>query len=220
MQKPSRKDKGTVRITDRDITLIKFVADQYTVHLEQLARINEALIGHIIAEPTVRQLVSRWERLGLITSRKVYHKQPAFIWVTRKGLDLVGYDNLKATIPSEVIFNHLCALTEIRLKAEKKKIIYKSERHIRSEQPAKLEGERFPHVVDAELDIDGITYALELDLTAKKIDRAEAIMREVLSKYQGAYYYVTNKSKPVIASVLSRISEGERKRVRVTDYEI
>lgn len=218
MQK-SRKDKGQVRITDRDILLIKFVADQYTVHLKQLARINEVLVGRLIEDPTVRQLVTRWEKLGLVTAKKVYHKKPTFIWVTRKGLDLVGYTNIKATIPSEVIFNHLCALTEIRLMGEKKGITFKTERHIRSEQIAKAEGEKFPHVVDAEMTIDHEVYALEVDLTAKKISRAEDIMKEVLSKYVGAYYYVTSESRSVITNVLARLTEEQRKRVRVMDYK-
>ncbi len=215
-----RKDKGKVKITERDLRLIRFIAEQYAIHLEHLRRLNEILEGQPIGESTARRILDRWQKAGFVESQKVYAKDPIYIWVTRKGLDLVGFEYLKATVPSETTFRHLSAITNFRLSIEEgkgSKGKFKSERLIRSEMVGAKKGEALPHVPDGEVLINAVVFPIEIELSYKKLARIESIMRELLSRYKAIYYYVTDETRTGVQHALERLPDNMQGRVKINN---
>lgn len=213
-----RKDKGKVKITERDLRLIRFIAEQYAIDLKQLCQLNKAIEDTEIGESTARRIVDRWQRAGFVESQKIFVKDPVYVWVTRKGLDLVGYDFLKATVPSEATLRHLVAITNMRLKLEEgKKAQFKSERLIRSEAVRVKKGKELPHVPDGEVSMNGVVYPIEIELSVKKLTRIEGIMRELLGRYPTIYYYVVKETKTGVQHALEKLPENLRGRVKIND---
>src|SRR3954452_19174524 len=103
-----RADAGVVRATERDLRLLRWVAEQYAVSIPQLAR----LMGR--SEHAARWLRARWQRAGWAQGRTVFVGRPVFVWATRDGLRLAGV-GLKVWEPSPGALAHIEAVNEVRL---------------------------------------------------------------------------------------------------------
>lgn len=73
-----------VRITDRDRTLLAFVAEHRIV----LASHVQTLLGVSANAADVR--LRSLSRAGMLDSERFFHGQPRCYWIVRKGLELVG----------------------------------------------------------------------------------------------------------------------------------
>ena len=79
-----RRDRGSYRVSERDLELLALIAEQYAVTLDQLAR----LIGR--SYRTARGLRDRWCNAGWTGSAKLTVNLPPFVWLTRLGSRLAG----------------------------------------------------------------------------------------------------------------------------------
>ena len=63
-----RSDKGRVQLRERDLTSLRWIAEQYAVRLDQLRNLLGRDAGRgakekgVISENAVRLVVSRWKR--------------------------------------------------------------------------------------------------------------------------------------------------------------
>src|ERR1700716_3546314 len=91
-----RSDKGHIMATKRDLYIIKWIAEQYAARFDQLQKLlsrfpdkHKPFKSKLIAETTVKDQISRWQRAGWIEYKRVLADGRGYAWVTKKGLALV-----------------------------------------------------------------------------------------------------------------------------------
>lgn len=80
--KSPRSDAGQVRITQRDVEIVTFMGEQYGLRKDQLPRLVPG-----VSERTIRALIDRWVRAGLVNRRTIFAGDHAWLWPTRDGLE-------------------------------------------------------------------------------------------------------------------------------------
>jgi DNA-binding CsgD family transcriptional regulator len=179
-----RADAGLVRLSERDLALLRFVGEQYAITLPQLAR----LLGRSLH--TARWLRGRWQRAGLAEGRALLVGQPVFVWLTRRGLRATGID-LKPWSPSALgHLPHIAAVNEARLQVayRRPEARWVSER-VLARELALAGAPRMRHRPDAEVVLGDQTAAVEVELTPKENGRTERIVAELLRRYDAVWYF-------------------------------
>jgi hypothetical protein len=180
-----RIDAGTVKFTDRDITGLTLVADQYGAPADLLA---QAL--HVQPE-RLRGILGRWRHAGWAATGSL-GKGPAWCWPTPAGMRLLGL-NYTAKEPSATRLPHIRAVLAVRLWLQSSLAYqqgqgwWRSERRIRAAAGGRV---GIAHLPDAEVhwpSLDGAPYAgqiwaIEAELTPKPLARTTGIMRALLTR--------------------------------------
>lgn len=112
-----RSDKGSIKIAERDLSVLTFMGEQYAVRTDQVARLLKRPAEGTLSESATRAVIARWEKAGLAASRKVIADQPRFVWLTRKGLDEVGLP-FKPWTPPAVSLAHIFWTNQVRIHTE------------------------------------------------------------------------------------------------------
>jgi hypothetical protein len=112
-----RSDKGSVKITERDLSVLRFIGEQYAVRQDQLARLLKRPAGGALSESATRAVLTRWEKAGLTDSRKVIAGEPRFVWLTRRGLDEAGL-SFKPWAPTAASLAHIYWTNQVRMHTE------------------------------------------------------------------------------------------------------
>src|SRR6185312_6438464 len=140
-----RSDKGSIMATRRDLYCIAWIAEQYAARRDQIRQLLSRFPdpqrpfkdGELMAEATVKDQLSRWQRAGWIEYRRVLADEPGFAWVTRRGLQLVGLDDIyTAHMPANTRLDHIYAVNQLRLWMDQQ-YTWKSERRYRADQLGK-----------------------------------------------------------------------------------
>ena len=177
----TRADKGQVRLTPRDLEVMTFMGEQYGLRKDQLARYLE------VSDRTLRALIDRWVRGGLINRRTIFAGQPAWLWPTRQGLELSPVA-LPHWEPRPGILEHVYWVTEVRLRVADRHpdSHWTSERILRAE----VGGTNRPeHMPDALVTKAGKQIAVEVQLAHKSRDRAGASVASLTDAYDGVWMF-------------------------------
>jgi hypothetical protein len=180
-----RADAGTIKLTDRDITGLTLLGDQYGAPVDLLA----GALG--VREDRLRGIVSRWRRAGYVATGNL-GKGPAWCWLTPAGMRLLGLP-YTAKEPSVSRLAHIRAVLAVRLWLQSGAVYqqgrawWRSERRIRAASGNHV---GIAHVPDAEIhwpSLDGSPYAgqiwaIEAELTPKPLGRTTGIMRGMLAR--------------------------------------
>jgi hypothetical protein len=180
-----RSDAGRIKLTDRDITGLTLVADQYGAPLDLLAAALD------VQPERLRGITARWRHAGWAETGPL-GKGPAWCWPTPAGMRLLGL-SYSAREPSVVRLAHIRAVLAVRLwlqsgQAYKEgRAWWRSERRIRAAAGGRV---GIAHVPDAEIhwpSLDGVPYAgqiwaIEAELTPKPLARTTGIMRSMLTR--------------------------------------
>lgn len=213
-----RSDKGSIKVTERDLSVLRFIGEQYAVRHDQLARLLKRPAEGALSESGTRAVVSRWEKAGLTDSRKVIADEPKFIWLTRKGLDEVGL-SFKPWAPTAASLAHIFWTNQVRMHTEERhpQSSWRSERELRKGRVMQSISTGQAHEVDAEIHLAEGIVAVEVELTAKSADRRRSIMAEVVQRYATVWYFAPTN----VASLLqeSALSVPGRERVRIYGLE-
>jgi hypothetical protein len=181
-----------------DAALLDFVAAMHGVQLDQLAALltdwGEPAGG---AASRAREVVAGWRAAGYADCGELSLGEP-WVWATRAGLDACGL-RTRLVKPAAQGLRHTHAVTEVRLAVQRTSAYrqgrarWRSERLIRAgEFPSRL-----GHVPDGEvhwpagpgLPWAGETWAVEVEISRKSVERTAAIMAEALARtgdYGGA----------------------------------
>jgi hypothetical protein len=175
-----RWDAGRMRLTERDGSALLWIAEQYTIRLDQLQR----LLGREEEEPLslggTNKVVARWRKAGWIELQRLQGMKPTWIWLTRKGLETIvvpySYRNMEKSL-SEL--PHLHAINEVRLFWEEEASWVSERRLYQSVQREK--GQDLLHRPDGELHFsDGQVIAIEVERSQKRVaDLSENLMELV-----------------------------------------
>jgi hypothetical protein len=180
-----RADAGTIKLTDRDITGLTLLGDQYGAPVDLLAA---ALNVH---EERLRGILSRWRRAGYVATGNL-GKGPAWCWLTPAGMRLLGLP-YSAKEPSVSRLAHIRAVLAVRLWLQSGDVYqdgrawWRSERRIRAAAGGRV---GIAHIPDAEVhwpSLDdspyaGQVWAIEAELTPKPLARTAGIMRGMLAR--------------------------------------
>jgi hypothetical protein len=234
-ERKTRSDKGLVMATRRDLYCIEWIAEQYAARFDQIRILlsrfpdrERPFKNGLMSDTTLKDQLSRWRRAGWIESRRTLADEPAYVWVTKKGLQLVGLDDIyKAAEPASTRLNHIYAVNQVRLWMDYK-FAWKSERRYRSEKTAQLKkGDKLGPIPDGlAITKDGVA-AVEVEITSKKpadvFAKLVRLVREyeyVNLNYQPVFYniwfYVPNeKIEALIESAAEGLRDEEADRVSV-----
>jgi hypothetical protein len=182
---PRRADAGTVKLTDRDITGLTLIADQYGAPVDLLAQ----ALG--VRPDQLRGIMARWRHAGWAATGNL-GQGPAWCWPTPAGMRLLGFD-YRARQPSVARLPHIRAVLAVRLWLQSgqayqdRQAWWRSERRIRASTGGRV---GITHVPDAEIhwpSLDGSPYAgqiwaIEAELTPKPLARTIGIMRTMLTR--------------------------------------
>jgi hypothetical protein len=180
-----RIDAGTIKLTDRDITGLTLVADQYGAPVDLLA---DALD---VQPERLRGIMARWRHAGWAATGML-GKGPAWCWPTPAGMRLLGLPYI-AKEPSATRLAHIRAVLAVRLWLQQGEAYrdgrawWRSERRIRAAAGGRV---GIAHLPDAEVhwpSLDGAPYAgqiwaIEAELTPKPLARTTGIMRGMLTR--------------------------------------
>jgi hypothetical protein len=194
--------------------MLSWIGDQYAVTTEHIrflmGRLAQAPTKEagLVRLPAVERRMQRLAQIGLIEREKIFFNQPAWIYLTTKGLRLMSqpYRYLQ---PSQ--FEHIEAVNEVRLHIEqvlarRSTAGWRSERRLRYEWSFE-EKKKTRHIPDAEIMGDR-RIAIEVELSRKAETRLRRILNELASHYDSIRYYV---SQETCAYVVDKISQHPKR---------
>ena len=200
---------GRVRTTTRDVEVLNFMAEQYGVRKDQLAR----LLGGV-SERTVRALIDRWVRAGLVQRRTIFVRQHAWLWPTRAGLELAPYP-FPYWEPRPGILEHVFHVTQTRFKIAERhpSATWISERRLRAEAGG---ANRPEHMPDGLVVRDGREIAIEVQLAQKSRDRAVSMLSYLTQTYDGAWIFAKDGGPTLaIERALRELDPDSAHRIRL-----
>lgn len=230
-----RSDKGLVMATRRDLYCIAWIAEQYAARGDQIRRLLSRFVdperpfqqGEMIAETTTRDQISRWKRAGWIEYRRVLADEPGYAWVTKRGLQLVGLDDIYTVRePAVTRLDHLYAVNQLRLWLDAK-YAWQSERRWRSEATKNKKGKITGPIPDGVITTKHGRVAIEAEISAKKPDDVFEKLKRLTRHYDnvgyeykpvfsGIWFYVPNERlKTLMEKAFEKLKEDEQRRVSV-----
>ena len=216
-----RSDKGKTQITDRDITVLTWVGEQYAVRLDSLQQllgreaVQETVIPGLVGEPGAHRVVKRWEQEGLVASRKFFYRKPHWVWLTSKGLSQMNLD-FKTREPKVSMLNHYHDVNEVRLLFETQlgtAAVWHCERAMRKEH----QGDKVFHIPDGEIHYQDAVYAVEVELTQKSTKRTAGIVRKLAAQYDGIWYFVNDITRRTVEPVVTQVMGEQAANVKYHD---
>lgn len=115
-KRKTRSDKNQIKMTGRDMFVLSWVADMYTVNFDTLAILlgREGRTREPLNIKSVYGVVRRWEKAGWVQKREIIPSKPNYVWLTKKGLDFVGLEYTEVT-PSFGKIIHYEMVNQVRL---------------------------------------------------------------------------------------------------------
>ena len=215
-----RSDKGQIRITDRDIKILRWIGEQYVVRLDTLQKLlgrdalQETREEGFVRESAARRVIARWKQERLVETHKFFFNQPIWVWLSGKGLSDVGLDFKYWKPSASTTLNHYHEVNEIRLKTEGQsfanQITWVGERYLRKAH----HNEAGFHIPDAEVIWGERTLAVEVELTQKSVQRVEDIVQLLAHQYAGVWYFVS----PQASAIVERTTQGYGKQFLVQKW--
>lgn len=217
-----RQDKReeSIWLTNRDLTVLRWVGEQYAVRLDTL----QTLLGRHAQQPTcipqrvgastARRVLARWRRARLVAPRKFLADEPIWVWLTSRGLRQLGF-TYRAGAPKVSQLGHLHHVNQVRLQVESRyrdAACWRSERHLRREYGR----DRRAHIPDAEI----VTHAdavigVEIEMTQKSKRRTREIVAKLAHRYDRVWYFVNRATRPTVRAAI----DGHPDLFRLYDLE-
>ena len=209
-----RSDKGSVKITERDLAILRFVGEQYAVRMDQLARLLRRPADGSLSDSATRAVVARWEKAGLAASRKLIADDPRFVWLTRRGLEEVGLA-FKPWTPTVASLAHIFWTTQVRMHTEDRHpdSAWRSERELRNGRSMQTVSTESNHDVDAEIHLPQGVVGVEVELTSKSVERRRSIMAQVAQRYQTVWYFAPANVHALLEQTAATVQHNERIRI-------
>lgn len=167
------------RITERDAAALRWLVEQRAANTGQVGVLLHQLSGRTVGARRVRQVIARWEQLGLVERRYVWHGQPAVVIPTKTGAQLSGQARWRA--PSITTLRHTLGASQVRLVA----VPVGSGRLWVAESALRREAPRNEHIPDGGwTEPDGTSVAVEVELTLHGKRRVHQAIRALLAAHR------------------------------------
>lgn len=211
---------GEIWLTPRDRTVLRWIGEQYAVRLDTLGVLlgrdatQPTLTPGCVARSTVRRVIARWRRAGLVSTRKFFFGEPAWVWLTTRGLRQLDFGYRPCT-PKAGLLDHLHMVNQVRLRVEAhytEATDWRSERFLRREYGRN----RRTHIPDAEIVTNqDAVIGVEVELTQKSRRRAQEIAHKLAHRYDCIWFFVNRLTRPTVTAA----TQVQPSRFRVYDVE-
>ena len=247
---PHRSDKGLILATPRDLFILEYIAHHWIVRYDHLKYLLGRQPGGKTKEPgeladtTVKDQIERWQRAGWIVYERVLAGERGYAYLTRKGLRMVGLDDLyNQAPPSALRYHHYWAVSDVRLywwdgESEKDPGVWIPERRLRAEMTSakKIDPDHyfapiriFPGPVpDAVVSGNGWCDAIEVQLsTIKPVEMDKKLLKLCRATYRNTqtdkeyiynqiHFYVPGKGlEAQIERSKAKLSKDDQERIDV-----
>ena len=212
-----RDDAGKLRVTDRDIHVLKWIGEQRVVPYSQIAvllgRESKRTKGKPVSLSSCSQSVRRWINHGWC--KKVTVFDDTWVWLTISGLRLAGIDYVKnPKRPSPVTFEHSGAVGAVRLYLEYSLgdtfVSWESEREIYARMGVN-EKQIVPDGIVTYSHSSGtpVSVAIEVELTVKTLARYPKVLESHHrnKSFEGLLYYVNSAAKNAVKRQIDKYLE-------------
>jgi hypothetical protein len=199
-------------LSGRDEDVLRWIGEQYLVPRDVLGELlgrtsmdETARAAGRVTDTVVDRTLRRWRDLGLAQCRRLVVGEAATVWPTRLGLRVAGLE-YRAPAPSLVTLAHRHAVARVRarLEARRPDLTWTCERELRDGTRG-----RRAHIPDGVVDVDGLRWAIEVELTAKSDERVREILWRLFSEYDRVVYYATPRAgRPIRKTGASRLEAG------------
>lgn len=189
------------------------LAEQYGIRKDQLPH----LLGPV-SERTIRALIDRWVRAGLIRRRTIFAGDHAWLWPTPAGLELSG-ERLPYWEPRPGILEHVYWVNEVRFRVAHRhpESSWVPERRLRAEAGGI---NRPQHMPDGAVLKGGKRIAVEVQLAHKSRDRAVEMLTYLAATFDGAWIFAKAGGPfAAIDRALRDLSPDQAKRARLLPLE-
>jgi len=220
-ERSRRHDAGMVRLSQRDIDGLLLCGEHYGVPSDLLAQALN------VSRDYLNTITRRWRRAGHLASAQL-GPGPTWHWLTQQGMTATGL-GFPATRPALGRLAHIRAILAARLWLTAGpawadgQAWWHSERRLLAEHPKSRGG----HLPDAEVhwpSIDASPYAgqiwaIEVELTAKQIERTTRIMTGLLSpvRYATVVYLTAPAARSAVLRAVASLPAADQPRVAVRD---
>jgi hypothetical protein len=201
-------------ITERELSVLRWVGEQYAVPMALLAELvdRDPGVGSASAPRLARRLAERLERLGYAGRRHAVGRW--WLVPTRAGLRAAGLDyRVWDLAEHEWSLNHLilCARLRLHLAAAYPEATWESDRAIRARwhgQGARVRladgGLHFP---------DGDAVGIELERYVKKLSRYQGAVADVDPAWSTVWWFTPISRVALLTERLMEAGGGERHQV-------
>lgn len=223
----TRSDSGLIRLMDRDSLMLKFIAQQYTIRLDQLQRLIKcseppekiSKDPSSVSESTARQWMTRMRTAGYLQFAAPFRNQTSYMWVTPRGLRFLElpYASWDLDYTRVGRLTHLYWITNLRLDVNtiSPYTQWESERAIRyrCEQARTDPKQKIGHIPDGfsfQETSDGYLHditAIEVELSPKTKQRTLEIMEELLliPRLETIEYFCTPETFNVVTQARDQL---------------
>jgi len=162
----------------RDLELVGWLGEQYAARTDQLETLLDC------GPRTVQRVLARLRDAGLVTTRRLLAGEPAWVIPTSTGLRAAGMA-FGVWQPRIGLLAHTAAVNDVRLhiQARSPESEWIPERLLARERQA---GEHLP---DGVVITSGQRVAIEVELTIKSQRRVQAILDELIGRFDTVLYF-------------------------------
>ena len=203
-------------ITERDRLVLNWVGEMYAIRIDLLCyllgrRPGKKTIeqGKVSLKTTERRVKVWADKDGLVERKKIFYSEPAWIWLSKKGLSLLEYD-YRFLKPKLVRLKHIHAVNQVRLFLEQQNqdLVWHSERRLKFEF-ARDDRTKKRKVPDAEIVTDNTRTAIEIELTPKTAQRTKEVLLKLATspRYDKIWYFAEPSSYKVLAGQIPNLSK-------------
>jgi hypothetical protein len=226
----ARIDKGQPQWTPRDNYCFTWIGHMRAIRFDQLQHLLGRLSAYETNDPLLlsasrtSQIIQRWVQSKYAVYRRVYTKQPGWIYLSRKGMFHAGLP-YRAEPPKDRLLEHLYYINEVRLALEEEdsSLRWVSERAIQSLLEKRQKGQRLRHIPDGIL----VCGEEQIDIEVQISRIAQQVVEQVMhgdhwQNSNALRYYVGGESKTVVRRTYRQVTQSgltNRKRIEIIDLE-
>jgi hypothetical protein len=205
------KDKS-LRLTTRDIEVVKFVAEQNCVRLDTIGLLL-SILNYEVEDRRLRKLGERWVRLGLLQKQVLLADAPSIFWATNEGLKVANislHRGEKTFTPSFSSIHHNLAVARVAVEYRRFGAKWICERDLRSEL-----GDE--HLADGLAEYGDQRILVEVDRTLKEANRLKRIMvsNAKLPNIHIVDYWTTDKLFATLETHKRALAPNIQEKIRI-----
>lgn len=182
---PSTNDISKSRLDQQSRKALRFISEQASVRLDQLAR----YLGQ--EAPETDALLARLEAAPLVLAKTFFEDEPRWLWLNRKAAALSATGLAHRSYPPDLIsLNHRYAVNEVRLHLEELEPQGRwiSETTIQGQRP---KGAQIP---DGVFEVGGERHAIEVELSPKTKRDLKCVLSENCDRYDAVIYFCGHRT--------------------------
>jgi len=196
----TRSDAGSVRLTDRDATVLRWLGEMFGAPLSVVAEL------YSVGDRATRHNAARLERAGFASRAVVGGQQ--WLVPTRAGLRLAGLE-VEVWAPRAWKLEHVATVGRLRLalQAQYPEAVWTSERATRSRWAGSGARVRY---ADGQLNFEAVCVGLELELSRKHPADYAGIAADVDPAFDQVWWFCRTGDQAWLRGVLEGVPKPPR----------